>query len=57
MVQQTDYAYNLLNGSIDYNMIDRYFNRKRVRFIHAIAEDNPELAMKLDSISKAKIYF
>ena len=53
MVQQTDYAYNLLNGSIDYNMIDRYFNRKRVRFIHAIAEDNPELAMKLDIISKA----
>lgn len=54
MAYQPDLVYKMLHGSVDYAIIDRYYNRKRTRFIHAVAAQNPEIAMELDRIPKTE---
>lgn len=54
MEYQTDLVYRKLHGSVDYITIDRYYNRKRTRFIHSMTLQDPEIAMDLDKIPKTE---
>lgn len=52
ILPQLDYVTELFGNELPYNIIDKYFSRKRTRFIRDVAINNELIAFELDKIPK-----